>query len=691
MKHCMDGFGIIQDGLSNKVQLSIFITNIDGECIIPPTIIDPITDHVTQHYEIKEYMKRTILTYGASKSPRVIEGQSTAFFGTKLMLYPVTLADYPDYYIWSGFFTEEAVTVDVNDRPFKVYGEMIQKSPDEVRQVIHYFDMYSSLLTTILTSQMEVEKREKHLGQLNQILGDMHTQRNAQAEFLESLHDFLPEVDFLAYAIKNKDDSFQILYTSGKQSEALREHKFLPGEGILGKVAATSKCEIWRHTDKDPRNDFFKKLNLPIKQLFCYPIFNESAVDGVYFGGMYSYLPELQSQPFIKISADLLQLHLSNTRLRAEHSEMNALMTIVFELFKSIKETNQVKQLFYLLLDATLNITETTLVCLLYRDKFRTGKLHFLSRGIQQPELHDVTSKLISKYFDEEVTSTGEEQVCHWEQGRAVLEVPIMYNNSLVSVLCVEVMRDKYGLASYYADAFRLLYTLLIQKLMINELEELARIKLLQSALQQWNPELFKELQVLEKDLSDILPQLPLTEDEQHQALLICPILFYDTEILISHSFAKDTIGIIEEFQIWNKGGAIPVSIVGQVLALTYIQQKDDESQTDSKSGYSNALIHAFDKYNQKAIFLEADFSIKEKEDEAANHKVKENMEQLSKRENEVLRLVAKGYGNREIAMKLFISEHTVKNHISSIFQKLDIKDRNKATAALYKQIYGIQ
>lgn len=48
MKHCMDGFGIIQDGLSNKVQLSIFITTVDGEFIIPPTIIDPITDHVTE-------------------------------------------------------------------------------------------------------------------------------------------------------------------------------------------------------------------------------------------------------------------------------------------------------------------------------------------------------------------------------------------------------------------------------------------------------------------------------------------------------------------------------------------------------------------------------------------------------------------------------------------------------------------
>ncbi|MRN51646.1 hypothetical protein GJB61_01300 [Paenibacillus sp. LC-T2] len=160
--------------------------------------------------------------------------------------------------------------------------------------------------------------------------------------------------------------------------------------------------------------------------------------------------------------------------------------------------------------------------------------------------------------------------------------------------------------------------------------------------------------------------------------------------MLRSHTFAKDTIDIIDEFQVWNKGGAIPVSIIGQVLALSYLQ-KDDESHTNSVSGFSNALIQAFDKYNRKAIFLEADLSIKDKEDEAAIHKVKENMEQLSKRENEVLRLVAKGHGNREIAMKLFISEHTVKNHISSIFQKLDIKDRNKATAALYKQIYGIQ
>lgn len=48
----------------------------------------------------------------------------------------------------------------------------------------------------------------------------------------------------------------------------------------------------------------------------------------------------------------------------------------------------------------------------------------------------------------------------------------------------------------------------------------------------------------------------------------------------------------------------------------------------------------------------------------------------LSEREFEIVQLVIQGLGNREIAEKLFISENTVKNHLSRIFQKLGVKDR---------------
>ena len=53
--------------------------------------------------------------------------------------------------------------------------------------------------------------------------------------------------------------------------------------------------------------------------------------------------------------------------------------------------------------------------------------------------------------------------------------------------------------------------------------------------------------------------------------------------------------------------------------------------------------------------------------------------EQLTPRELEVLRLVAEGLSNKEIASKLVLSEKTVKNRISNIFAKLRVNDRTKA------------
>ncbi|HTU15129.1 MAG TPA: response regulator transcription factor [Solirubrobacterales bacterium] len=56
----------------------------------------------------------------------------------------------------------------------------------------------------------------------------------------------------------------------------------------------------------------------------------------------------------------------------------------------------------------------------------------------------------------------------------------------------------------------------------------------------------------------------------------------------------------------------------------------------------------------------------------------------LSSREIDVLRLVAEGKANKVIAMRLEISEKTVKNHLSAVFQKLDVSDRTQA--ALWAQ-----
>ncbi|MEL6496215.1 MAG: response regulator transcription factor [Cyanobacteria bacterium J06623_7] len=54
-------------------------------------------------------------------------------------------------------------------------------------------------------------------------------------------------------------------------------------------------------------------------------------------------------------------------------------------------------------------------------------------------------------------------------------------------------------------------------------------------------------------------------------------------------------------------------------------------------------------------------------------------LQQLSPRETEVLNLIATGANNREIAHTLYISEKTVKNHVTNILSKLNLRDRTQA------------
>ncbi|HDR6316996.1 DNA-binding response regulator [Bacillus cereus] len=72
----------------------------------------------------------------------------------------------------------------------------------------------------------------------------------------------------------------------------------------------------------------------------------------------------------------------------------------------------------------------------------------------------------------------------------------------------------------------------------------------------------------------------------------------------------------------------------------------------------------------------------------SADKKEKENpFSMLTKREQEVLREIAKGRSNKEIAAELHITEQTVKTHVSNVLAKLEVDDRTQA--ALYAVKHG--
>jgi RNA polymerase sigma factor (sigma-70 family) len=76
---------------------------------------------------------------------------------------------------------------------------------------------------------------------------------------------------------------------------------------------------------------------------------------------------------------------------------------------------------------------------------------------------------------------------------------------------------------------------------------------------------------------------------------------------------------------------------------------------------------------------------LREFEREREEERYREQLAGLTVREEEILKLLATGESNREIGKRLFISEQTVKNHVASIFRKLQVNDRTKAALLAVK------
>jgi len=65
---------------------------------------------------------------------------------------------------------------------------------------------------------------------------------------------------------------------------------------------------------------------------------------------------------------------------------------------------------------------------------------------------------------------------------------------------------------------------------------------------------------------------------------------------------------------------------------------------------------------------------------------IKNSIAKLTKREREIIELIAQGMKNKEIAERLSISPATVRHHLSTIFAKLEVPDRLKLLIFAYEQ-----
>ena len=65
----------------------------------------------------------------------------------------------------------------------------------------------------------------------------------------------------------------------------------------------------------------------------------------------------------------------------------------------------------------------------------------------------------------------------------------------------------------------------------------------------------------------------------------------------------------------------------------------------------------------------------------------KKSSAHLSERENELLYLVSEGFNNKEIAEKMYLSEGTVRNYLSALLEKLELRDRTQSAVYYYQEL----
>jgi len=133
---------------------------------------------------------------------------------------------------------------------------------------------------------------------------------------------------------------------------------------------------------------------------------------------------------------------------------------------------------------------------------------------------------------------------------------------------------------------------------------------------------------------------------------------------MIQQKFEKAKVFILTDSNRENDFiKAIGAGVRGYLSKTSQVSQLIDAIRLVSANGavvYSSKVARLFDSNLQET---------------------KRQLDQISPREKEILNLVARGYGNKEIASRCYVSESTVKAHLRRIAEKMNVKNRAEAVA----------
>lgn len=514
-------------------------------------------------------------------------------------------------------------------------------------------------------------------------------------DLLQRLSGYADSAACIGFAERSNEEHFIIVAAVGPAAPALEGASFSVGEGFLGYVAVTKQAGHWVDAMNDPRALFFRQHGLEVQSIFCYPVIDRQTVSGVLFGSLAEPAGE-DLLAALDVVAMVLGQRRSADTLQQELNVRTARLAAILELGQAMRSTEDLKNVLYLLLDMVVNLTRASAACIAFRRAADASSAELLSRGVTREQAAGYGRRLAQAYIGQTIDAFEDELFprLRLADGKQAIECPLFVRDEVVAVLAAE--RDgetPWEELPQWVFVLSVMAGTALQRIHTSDATDWMRAVRLVHRATTYGSETLRDA----------------TTERLSLAIAFAKSLDLDEASLRLVEYGAYLTGYEETF-IQEVLADVPEVLCCilrdyRIIMLRSTELSDDDWREEAQilalaeahcSGagadglpVSNRLQQKFERYllQQTVESQQIALSIDVAEELTDPFAIAElpPMESFTARELDVLKLLVTGMGNRDIAKTLFISEHTVKNHLTSVFQKLGVSDRTQAVALVLK------
>lgn len=610
--------------------------------------------------------------------------------GMNMIIAPILGDTGPDYYIWAGALIQkqyrEPIRRRLESRPdaatwIRAIDETTDTS-DEDKQ-LHVERMMQ--MAQIASSLHQLNARQLNHNYYIRVLADWFDRHNVSSKSsIRSAVEMaarLLHFDFAAYAEAISEEKLRVTAAAGGGAyDSLIGMVIYRGEGFVGQTALTGHAGCWDQVRFDPRAATFAERNISLHHLTCYPVRSGGTLHGVLFGGVVDHPPSAEhNREAGQLLAAALASRLGMVELSDSYNQSMTRYSTLLEICQASIDITDVQTLLSLLADVSQSMVQGKFCCLVLRQDVHGERACLAWRELTLPQAQQYAASAAARHF------TARTRTCptrcpvpaETDWGDAVQEYPLIWDNRVQGILGIAYQDEKdsatfrtFVTALCIIGEIRLQLIARERNLSVGE-----RVGLLRQAMAHWNPDAYNRSKDVQLKAEQLMAQLPISPADAEQVRLASSLTGYDADFLHSVLPREPAVHLLEEAGrialdgelLRDKaftGLTLPQRILVRAMQPSPRGQTTDAERDTPVQAGKTARTGAGPELGPPAGAQQA--------------------QALTPREREVLSLVLRGMSNQEIAAKLYISAHTVKNHVTKILDKLGVSDRTQALAKIY-------